>query len=295
MTTPHIFHERAPAKINLYLHVKRKREDGYHDLDSLLAFTDFGDEISLIQSNRRCLKITGSFASGLSDNEQTLEKTSQNILAKTLWAIANYAHEEPLFDITLTKNIPLGAGLGGGSTDAAALAHILCNIWNIDSNASKFQNILFTLGADVPACFYAKPCRIQNAGEAGFTKHNLPPLDALLIHPNEHCSTASIFKSNNQYLDNEIKIPDTFETSDDLITFLKNKENTLTKAAIKNIPTIQSILNTLQEQNCAILSRMSGSGSACFAIFNTQDAAHNVAQTIKNLHPEWWVQVVQIS
>lgn len=286
---------QAPAKVNLYLHVKRKRDDGYHDLDSLVAFCDFGDEISLSISDECRLKITGPFANTLSVDEKTLERTSHNIVAKTLWALADYAGKNPSFEITLTKNIPLGAGLGGGSADAAALARILCEMWAIDSNTHAFQKILFDLGADVPVCFYNKPCRIQNAGEIGFTAHGIPSLNAVLIHPNTHCSTANVFEINAFHLEDNIIIPDTFESAETLIDFLKTKKNTLTKAAIKNTPTIETILETLNTQDVILLSRMTGSGSACFGVFGTKDAAQNAAKAIKNLHPEWWVQAVKIS
>lgn len=289
-----MMHAFAPAKVNLYLHVLSKRDDGYHDLDSLIAFTDFGDEVTITPDQNPALIINGPFAGELSDNEQDLSRASKNIIAKALWALADLVNKEPDFSITLTKNVPLGAGLGGGSADAAALAKLLCELWDIDPNTPEFQGILFRLGADVPPCFHGKACRIQNAGETVSETITLPTMHGVLVHPEEHCSTVEIFKENKAY-SRAINLPSNFENNDALILHLKETTNDLTEAAKKSIPSITNILHTLSEQNGIQLTRMSGSGSACFGIFNSKSDAHNAAQAIKNLHPSWWVQAVTIS
>ncbi|MAZ76067.1 MAG: 4-(cytidine 5'-diphospho)-2-C-methyl-D-erythritol kinase [Micavibrio sp.] len=289
------FIENAPAKINLYLHVTNKREDGYHNLDSLITFADFGDQITLNTSKTLSLSIDGLFAKDLSINEQSLEYSSDNILVKTLWKIADYAHQTPSFNITLTKNIPIGAGLGGGSADAAALARILCQLWDIDPSDKDFQEILFSIGADVPMCFASETCQIKNAGELIKKAPKLPSMNTVLVHPNSHCSTVKIFKINKSYSPNTVSIPDVISNQEELLSFLKTTRNDLTNAALKNTPAIKEILNALNKQDGIALSRMSGSGSACFGIFKTQNNATNAAEIIKNLHPEWWVQAVTIS
>ena len=283
----------AFAKINLYLHVLRKREDGYHDLDSLIAFADFGDEVVITSNQEPSLTIDGPFAGKLSEDEQDLSRSSKNILAKTLWALADLAHKEPDFSITLTKNIPLGAGLGGGSADAAALAKILCKLWNIDPNTSEFQNILFKLGADVLPCFHGKAHQIQNAGESISESITLPNLKGVLVHPDKHCSTVEIFKHNEVY-SNAKSLPKNFQSTEELISFLKETTNDLTEAAQDITPEINDVLNALKKQNGIQLARMSGSGSACFGLFETSQEAEHAAQVIKNLHPSWWVQAVKI-
>lgn len=295
MSNKRIFAQKAYAKINLYLHVTKKRDDDYHDLDSLIAFTDFGDDVTVHVSDALTLALNGPFANALSQEEKTLERASKNILAQTLWALSDYAKKQPAFHITLTKNIPLGTGLGGGSADAAALARILCTLWDIDPDNKELQNILFKLGADVPLCFYAKPCRIINAGESILPAPSLPTLYAVLVHPNEHCSTASVFKSNQAYSSKDMTLPNEFPSITDIVTFLNMTQNDLTLAAQENIPAIKTILQTLKDQDSVRLARMSGSGSACFGVFETLALADNAAQAIKNLHPQWWIQAVQIS
>lgn len=294
MDSNKIFTKTANAKINLYLHVLKKRDDGYHDLDSLIGFADFGDEISLKISDKLSFEITGTFSKNLSEQEITLERNSKNILAKTLWLIADFKNQKPLFNIKLTKNIPLGAGLGGGSADAAALAQILCSIWGINVNSKDFQDLLFSIGADVPVCFKNQSCRIIGTGKHVLPSPKLPRLSSILIHPNKHCSTEKVFKNNQKISSKEIATPHNFKSENEILSFLESTKNDLTISAQNLIPDIKDIINILKE-NGAHTPRMSGSGSACFGLFENEYTAQNASNIIQASHPEWWVQTTTIS
>lgn len=283
----------APAKVNLFLHVLGKRDDGFHDLQSLMAFADFGDEITIAPADTLRLTINGVYARALDTESHDTAKTSSNILIKALWTMAAIADQDPKFDITLTKNIPLGAGLGGGSADAAALIRMLCALWDIDTKSDQFKAALFQLGADVPACFYSAPCHIIGTGENIFKAPKLCDIPALLIHPNKHCSTKDVFAQKFDFSP-EIAIPEKMNTLDELVSFLKMTRNDLLDPACALIPEIENIRTALKAQNNILFSNMSGSGSACFGIFETSKQAHDASHVIKNLHPEWWVQAVTL-
>lgn len=285
-------HEIANAKINLYLRVTNKRDDGYHELSSLMMFCDFGDEITISSSSENSLSITGEFSHDLHENEKSLDKNSSNILAKTLWALAEYTQETPSFYIDLDKKIPLGAGLGGGSANAAALARILCKYWYIDCEKPQFQKLLFNIGADVPACFYNKPCLIESAGENIEPAPRLFDLNALLIYPMAHSSTGNIFKNLNQNFNAPIKNPNQFENNDAFINFLKETDNDLKEPAIQSTPVIADALTALNKQANLDHANMSGSGSACFGIFKSNEDVLKAQEKIKSLHPTWWTQAV---
>lgn len=283
----------APAKINLFLHVLGRRDDGYHDLQSLFSFADFGDEISIAPSDALRLHIDGEFAAALNAHESDVTRTSGNILIKALWVMADLVQKTPQFDITLTKNTPLGAGLGGGSADAAALIGLLCDLWQINTQTNQFKAALFKLGADVPACFFNAPCVVMGAGEKITKAPQLFDLHAVLIHPQKHCSTKDIFSHPIDYSE-AINIPASFQTRDELIAFLKQTRNDLKRPAMALIPEINDVLNALHDEDGLLFSNMSGSGSACFGLFDTIESAKSASKAIKNLHPSWWVQAVTL-
>lgn len=283
----------APAKVNLFLHVLGRRDNGYHNLQSLIMFADFGDHVTLKPSDTLGLTLHGDYAGALNTSEKDTSENSSNILIKALWAIAKRAGQTPAFDITLTKNIPLGAGLGGGSADAAALIRALCDLWNIDSQSDTFKQSLFALGADVPACFTNAPCHIKGTGEDVFKAPDLFDIPALLIHPNKKCSTKDVFNKPFKFSD-AIDIPTKFESREALMAFLKTTRNDLYAPASTLIPDIQEVLNAIKAQDNILYASMSGSGSACFGLFDTVQSAQHAAQIIKNLHPEWWVQAVTL-
>lgn len=276
----------APAKINLFLHVVGKRGDGFHLLQSLTSFANFGDEITISPSNEFKFSFD-STTENFPTDESNLIVCTANLLGSTLNKNLN-CH------IHLKKNIPIGAGLGGGSSDAAATIRGLFEFWNTTLPQNELDNILLDLGADVPACYHGKACYFEGIGEIITPAQSLPPLHALLIYPNKHCATKDIFKKYNSDFSKEIVLPQHFENKKNVTEFLSKQKNDLTEAAIQNIPDIKNILDALDKQQDCQLSRMSGSGSACFGIFDTKEQVQKTANTIKKENPDWWIQPVMI-
>ena len=277
----------APAKVNLFLHVLGKNENNYHNLQSLITFTDFGDEI-IISPADEFKFLFDSTADNLPHDENNLVICAAKALAGAL--------NKPLnCHIHLTKNIPIGAGLGGGSSDAAATVKGLLKFWNTQIDDKTLAPLLLNLGADVPCCYYNAPCYIEKTGEDITPIMNLPTLYGVLIYPNAHCSTQDIFEQYDSNYSSEITLPTSFENEDDLLTFLLSQKNDLTPAAIKNIPDIKDIITAIESQNGHLLSRMSGSGSACFGVFKTKEQSLQAVQNILSENKNWWGQAVTIS
>jgi 4-diphosphocytidyl-2-C-methyl-D-erythritol kinase len=274
----------APAKLNLYLHVTGKRENGYHELDSLVVFADYGDEIELHPADEYSLEIIGPFASMIENNDQ-------NLVTKAVHALAHATGKTPDFKITLHKNLPVGAGIGGGSADAAATLKAVLQYWDI--NVPNLNDIALALGADVPVCLNNKPVTMRGIGELiDPLAMALPPFYALLVYPAASCSTIEIFKSWRGDF-NKFATPDNWSSAKDFVGFLQQQQNDLTHAAIKQCPAIGDALQIL-EDNHATFTRMSGSGSTCFGLYEDQNEMQAAAKTIKTAHPDWWVQGTKI-
>lgn len=279
----------APAKINLFLHINGKRADGYHTLQSHIMFADMGDKITIKPDNDYSLNIKGAFSNGL--------ETQGNLITRAVYDFCDLINQPPNFHITLDKNIPIGAGLGGGSSDAASVIKGLINILDIDISTVNLSPLLEGLGADVPACFYGQSCFVEGIGQK-ISPLPAPSLYALLIYPNTHCSTADIFKNFNSKFSKEIvkeiEIDKNFSTSDDLIHFIKQQQNDLSQPALATFPAIIDCLKVLESHDNLLLTRMSGSGSTCFSLFETIEKAQKAQQEIQTKHPDWWVKAVTL-
>ena len=274
----HIF---APAKLNLYLHITGRRTDNYHLLDSLFVFTDFGDELTFTPASEFKLLISGDFG-------QNLITTEDNIITRTVKLLAKHTNNKPDFHIELIKNIPVGAGLGGGSADAAACLKALSKMWNIDDN-SLIQEIALELGADVPSCLNSTPIFVNGIGEKISPAPSIPDCTILLINPGLHISTPDVFKKFNP----DFSLPlqkDLLPTSSlkEFCEFLNQEtRNDLTTTAISIEPDISNIINTMTIQEGCYLSRMSGSGATCFGIFETMEQAEQAEKNMLH-HHFWW-------
>lgn len=262
----------APAKINLCLHVTGQRADGYHLLDSVVAFADFGDRLWFEPSDNMTLSITGPFAQGVPTNDTNL-----------VWRAAVHAGASQA--ITLEKNLPHGAGIGGGSSDAAAvLRHF------------ERPEVAASLGADVPVCLQSCAQRMQGIGDELAQLPSLPPLWAVLANPGVHLSTPQVFTALNQKQNSAMpsEIP-AFVTARDAITWLDQTRNDLQIPAIRCAPVIENVINALTAVAGAHAVRMSGSGATCFALFETQDAARAGAKTLAQEYPDWWIKDCALS
>lgn len=276
----------APAKANLFLHITGKRDDGYHLLQSLMMFANTDDILSFESYPEFLLDINGPFSKGLS--------SSENLVAKAALGFCNFIGRKPEVKITLQKDIPVGAGLGGGSSDAAATIKGLIKLWDLDIERTALDNLLINLGADVPACFYTKSCIAEGIGDI-IKPRATPALHAVLVYPDAPCATAPIFKNYSQQFSDNILVPEKFENQKSFINFLNHQKNDLTFSACALYPTVQDCLKIIKEQNNALLVRMSGSGSTCFGIFGNENEAISASQKISNAHPNWWVKAVTLS
>lgn len=277
----------APAKINLFLHVVGKKDNGYHDLQSMVMFSDFGDVITISEASE--------FKFSFDSTSENLPTDGNNLIMCAANLLATSLGKDLKCHIHLTKNIPIGAGLGGGSSDAAATIKGLLKFWDEEIKLENLNDILLSLGADVPSCYHSNPCYFENIGEVIKPIKKIPTLYGVLIYPNQHCSTAEIFQSFNHDYSTKIQTPLSFNTTSEIINFLKLQKNDLTNSAINKILDIKNILNELDtHQNC-LLARMSGSGSACFGLFETAKKAHDTAHIIQNKKPNWWIRPVTLS
>ncbi len=271
----------AQAKINLYLHVTGKRTDGYHLLDSLIAFADIGDEISVLPADDITLEITGEFADNLSNEDNLILKVARLLQEK--YSIDAGAK------IKLVKNLPIGAGIGGGSADAATAAKLLVKLWNLPCNYNELAKILLPLGADLPVCIYSKASYISGIGEGIELASNFPPLNIVLVNPLKHVSTPEIFKIGfNSY--KEPICRSNLEDTGQLIETLSKCSNDLEKNAVTIRPEILDIIEAINSQEGCKLTRMSGSGATCFGLFNNQYDAEKAAIDLSKKHPKWWVK-----
>ena len=264
----------APAKVNLSLHVVGQRPDGYHLIDSLVAFGVAADRLILTPSDKSELSITGPESAGLPSGAGNLAFQAARLVGTPI-------------SITLEKYLPVAAGLGGGSSDAAA---VLRGIQVLAGGAREYATEqLVSLGADLPVCFGAQSARIRGIGEC-VEPVDLPDLPVVLANPRCGLSTSSVFsqlqsKANAPMPD---ELPN-FRDSGYLIEWLLRQRNDLDAPAQQISSSVAIALRAL-EQSHALLVRMSGSGATCFGIFETEEAATSAAEMVRDIHPDWWIK-----
>jgi 4-diphosphocytidyl-2-C-methyl-D-erythritol kinase len=280
----------APAKINLFLHVTAKRDDGMHLLDSLVAFADIGDELKIEPAAAFSFKVKGPFASSFAAGEHSGDAHSENIVVKAAHALACLTGRPLDVAITLHKNLPLASGIGGGSSDAAACIWGLMKLWSIPPQAPYLNDLLLTLGADVPVCFLCQSARMRGIGEDIESLANFPEVPILLVNPAISCSTADIFNAFEYAPHGLPEMPENFDDIYGLCEFLQLADNHLYDAALQKLPVLSDVITALQKTPNALISRMSGSGATCFALYETAQAAQHAAEEISLAHPEWWVK-----
>lgn len=277
----------APAKINLLLHVGPPRPDGYHDLESLVAFANVGDTLVIERANDLTLAIEGRFAHQLANE-------ADNLVLRAARALAARAGREAGAHIVLTKNLPVASGIGGGSADAAAALRGLSDLWGIRLPASELRAIAAELGSDVPACVSSSPAWIEGRGERVTQLKSLPVLDAVLVNPGVALSTAQVFAAMKDSRGVGMAKPDGFSDAGELLEFLNATANDLEAPAVALAPAVSNTLIALAAAG-ASLARMSGSGATCFGIFPTTNAADTAARAVANTHPDWWVRAARLT
>lgn len=279
----------APAKINLFLHLTGKRNDGYHNLQSLVSFADIGDYITLSHSKAPEFSVEGPFATGFSEAEKDSGPQSKNIIIQALWGLSRLYKKPPEFHVHLKKNLPIAAGIGGGSADAAALIWGVVKQWGKPTDQDEFQKFMLELGADVPVCYQCDNTFVEGIGESISPVNHFPEIPIVLINPLKPCPTGAVFKSFSGNFSRPIQMPDNLSL-DALIDFIAQQRNDLEKPACAVIEDITNILNALNFTDGCRLARMSGSGATCFALFDSVAHSENAAAMIKQENPDWWVK-----
>ena len=273
-------HALSRVKVNLYLHIIGKRADGYHNLDSLVAFPEIGDEILVSPSNSINLKITGKSKKELNEKENLILKAIKLLKNRKMGA-----------DIHLIKDTPISAGLGGGSSNAAVTLKLLSKLWNVPLPPI---NELVLLGADIPVCMDWRLQRMQGIGEKNSFVVSPDSLWIVLLNNGDRVPTSTVFQSVTQ---NEfsglVNVPRLNEKNI-LIKFLKSTGNDLEKAAIKNFPIINDLINNLNLTSGCLVARMSGSGSTCFGLYEKKDEAEKAKKHLLNKFPNAWIKVAKI-
>ncbi len=279
----------------MFLHVCGKRDDNKHLLDSLIVFTDFGDKLTFEAADRFAFKVTGPFAKGLKGKDLDSSSQSLNLVVRAVYKLARALNQSIDFSITLEKNLPIAAGIGGGSADAAACIRGLCQWWDISSSDDILHDLMLELGADVPVCFKSQAAQVQGIGDIVKPLYNLPSVPILLVNPNKKCSTWDVFYNYSGPKRNPCQVPSLLVERDDLIRFLKGKVNDLYDNAVKIVPDIPQVMDVLESQQDILHCGMSGSGATCYGLFKSESAAKHAAERIKNYSPNWWAQAGRIN
>lgn len=276
----------APAKINLYLHVLGRRDDGYHLLDSLIAFAAVHDTVTVRPAAALDLRIDGPFA-------DALPATADNLVVCAARALAAAGGTVPRASITLTKTLPVAAGTGGGSADAAAALVALNALWGINLGADALAAIGLGLGADVPACLYGAPLYAGGIGEDIAAGPALPGAGLLLVNPGVPLSTADVFGALGDAFSRPGRFTAPVPDATALATTLAARRNDLLRPARDLAPAIAETLAALEADDACLLARLSGSGPTCFGLFEHESAATRAGEAIAARYPGWWVRATR--
>lgn len=265
----------APAKINLFLHVTGKRADGYHDLQSLIFFADIGDQLTIAPAAQDKLVASGPFA-------HALPQAEQNLVTQAMIRMRKQYPELPGVTIHLDKQLPVAAGIGGGSSDAAAVLRAIAILYNLQPT----QEILLELGSEMPVCYGAAAAWVQGRGERVESwSEELPDWGVLLVNPGKALPTKQVFAE----IDCFSPLYD-FTQPTDWRAVMEKTANDLTIPAMKLLPEIATVIEKIADQQGCLLARMSGSGATCFGLFKNRQAAAQAASTIASAAPHWWVK-----
>ena len=280
--------EAAPAKLNLYLHVVGRRADGYHLLDSLVAFTDYGDVLRARPATGLSLRLDGPFAPALAS-----EAAADNLALKAAAALRARAAGAGAA-LTLTKNLPIAAGLGGGSADAAATLRALCRLWGRRPDPAELTDIARGLGADVPVCVDSRPAYFGGIGEDLAPAPALPEAGIVLVNPRIPLPTAKVFGARRGPFSEPARFAEPPRDASELGRLLGQRRNDLEAAACALVPAIATVLEAIAASPGCRLARMAGSGATCFGLYDNSVTAAAAARWITAREPTWWVNPTQI-
>ncbi len=283
----------AWAKVNLTLHVTGRRADGYHELNSLIVFAGLGDQLRIAPDSGLALDIEGPFAAALGAGRKP--ETSGAIVPENLVLGAARALRAR-FDvaagarITLIKELPVAAGLGGGSADAAAALRGLVELWRLDVPEAELSALAARLGADVPVCLACRPSFVAGIGDRVLSAPPLPPAWLVVVNPGAPLSTAAVFAARRGDFSAPARWRGASPDARALAARLLAWRNDLEAPALALVPEIREVLATLRDTAGCLLARMSGSGASCFGLFAVEAAAMAAARRIEATRPGWWVR-----
>jgi len=273
----------APAKLNLFLQITGKRPDGYHLLESLAVFTAFGDMLEFAPADTLSLTMSGPFASQLSVGDD-------NLVLRAAHALNRFTNGNRGASITLHKHVPIGAGLGGGSSDAAATLLGLVQLWQLPLNLAQLHPLAVSLGSDVPVCLEQKAAWVTGTGDTVTPVKFFTGASVLLVNPRTPLLTADVYRAFASAFAAPVTPPLPLRSLDALVKYVKPLGNSLEAPATALQPKISDILAVLRATEGCVLARMSGSGATCFALYQEAPMARQVAHALRQSHPQWWVQ-----
>jgi 4-diphosphocytidyl-2-C-methyl-D-erythritol kinase len=280
--------EIAPAKVNLTLRVIGRRADGYHELESLVAFARVGDRVGFAPGDALALDVAGPFAAAAGN-------VADNLVLKAARELARRAPGLVLGRFVLTKELPVAAGLGGGSADAAAALRLLARANALAPDDARLADAARATGADVPVCLDPRARVMRGIGEVLSAPLDLPPLPTVLVNPGVPLATKDVFAAFARM--GPSKVGEAFDlaavsgaSAGAALAALAEGGNDLEPAAVSLCPAVADALTALRATPGCRLARMSGSGATCFGLYLNEAAAAAAAQAIAGAHPGWWVR-----
>jgi 4-diphosphocytidyl-2-C-methyl-D-erythritol kinase len=284
------WHQPAPAKLNLFLHVGPVEADGYHPLCSLVAFADVGDILTLDPEGQPGLSVVGPFAGALDSDPAGQDS---NLVMKASAALKQATGLDTSgLSLTLDKRLPIAAGLGGGSSDAGAFLRLASRYLAPDMDVAVLAVVAAGLGADGPMCLDARTAWAEGRGEILTPEPRLPTLHAVLVNPGVPSPTAMVYRTYDSAPAGRADRPADPPSwdADTVIDWLADQRNDLEGPALLLAPAIGTALNALRDDGRARLVRMSGSGATVFGLYDDEASAGQAARAIEADHPDWWVR-----
>ncbi|WP_339028056.1 4-(cytidine 5'-diphospho)-2-C-methyl-D-erythritol kinase [Bradyrhizobium symbiodeficiens] len=289
--------EEGRAKVNLSLRVVGRRADGYHDLESVVAFADCADRLTLEPGGELKLTTTGPLAAACGD-------TADNLVFKAARLLTDAVPNLKLGAFALDKVLPVAAGIGGGSADAAAALRLLARLNDLSLDDPRLQKVALATGADVPVCLFSRACDMTGVGEQ-LLPLALPSMPCVMVNPRVPVATKDVFQElglrNGELLVGATSVlrapawPEEGGSIADWVDVLETVANDLEEPALRIEPVIGEVLEALRGSAGVKLARMSGSGATCFAIYGSPADTHAAAEKIRRDHPGWWVHAGTLS
>ncbi|MBP2296367.1 4-(cytidine 5'-diphospho)-2-C-methyl-D-erythritol kinase [Azospirillum rugosum] len=294
--------ETAPAKLNLYLHVVGRRPDGYHELDSLVAFAEVADRVTVQPGIARLalrgvelppvgprLAISGPFGPVLMG-----ENPAQNLVIRAAYALAGRLGRDADAMIGLEKLLPVASGIGGGSADAAATLRGLARLWGVPVTDPRLYEVGAALGADVPVCLAGRACYFGGIGDVLDEAPALPETQVVLVNPGVPVPTPAVFKARTGGFSESARFTEAPADAAALAALLRERRNDLTAPALTVAPVIADVLAALEATPGCLLARLSGSGATCFGLYADAGEAAAAATAIQAAQPRWWVKAARL-